>query len=167
MSPAGIPLFYGGSDAETAVREAWEGPTPGREQVTIGRFRNSAPLRVLDLAGLEAVPSLFDERRHLRPTLKFLHAFAERVSAPVRSAPRAESEVVGYVPTQIVAEFFRTGYTGPGAPLDGILYRSAAHADGVSSALFVKRERCLDAGDDPGVEPAVVLQDFEVWDALP
>lgn len=167
MSPAGIPLFYGAFDAETAARESWTGPVAGKEQVTIGRFTNSERLKVLDLAALQDVPSLFDELRHLRPALKFLRAFSERVSAPVRSVPRSESEAVAYVPTQVVAEFFRNLYAGGGASIDGIVYRSAASVGGVCCALFVDRERCLDHGASVGDEAALVLEDFVVWAALP
>jgi hypothetical protein len=167
MSPPGIALFYGAFDPETAAREAWGGPEPGREVVTIGRFENSAPLRILDLAALPEVPSLFDDSRHLRTALRFLHAFSERVSGAVRTAPRSVREFVEYVPTQIVSEFFRTSYVSEGAALDGIVYRSAEHADGVCCALFIPRERCIDAGADPGVAAALVLEDFEIWEALP
>jgi Zn ribbon nucleic-acid-binding protein len=59
MSPAGIPLFYGAFDADTAVREAWAGPAPSRELVSVGRFTNSATLAVIDLAALPETRSRF------------------------------------------------------------------------------------------------------------
>ncbi len=166
MSPAGIALFYGALDAETAARESWTGPAPGNEQVTVGRFTNSEPLVVIDLAGLPDVPTLFEEANHMRATLKFLHAFSTRISEPVRTAPRSENEVIEYVPSQIVSEYFRAAYEGEGAPLAGILYRSAAHEGGICCALFTPRERCLDAGADLGEGVALVLEDVAVWTAL-
>jgi hypothetical protein len=167
MSPPGIALFYAAFDPETATREAWSGPEPGKEEVTIGRFMNSTPLSVLDLAALPAVPDLFDESRHLRTALRFLHAFSERVSGAVRTAPRSVHEFVEYVPTQIVSEYFRTNYVSEGAFLDGILYRSAERPGGICCALFVPRERCVDRGADIGVGSALVFQDAEVRRELP
>ncbi len=66
---------------------------------------------MIDLAALPEIPSIFDEaRRHLRPPLRFLHEFSWRISAPVRTAARTEAEMVEYVPTQIVSEYFRTTF---------------------------------------------------------
>jgi hypothetical protein len=107
MSPAGIPLFYGAFDADTAMREAWAGPAAGKELVSVGRFANSEPLPVIDLASIPEIPSIFDkDHRYLRPPLWFLYEFSERISAPVRKAARSESEMIAYVPTQIVSEYF-------------------------------------------------------------
>jgi hypothetical protein len=171
MSPAGIPLFYGAFDADTAVREAWAGPAPDHELVSVGRFANSAPLRVIDLASLPPIPSIFDEDlRHLRPPLWFLFEFSGRISAPVRTAARSEAEMVEYVPTQIVSEYLRTTFARDygEAAVHGLLYRSAAHEGGICCALFIAREDCVDA--DSGQEggwPVLVLDHTEVRDRLP
>jgi hypothetical protein len=87
-------------------------------------------------------------------------------SSVTTAASAVGSEVIAYVPTQVVAEFFRTVYAEEGAPLNGVIYRSAPHARGVCCALFVERERCLDRGATLDGEPALVLEDFEVWDGL-
>lgn len=169
MSPAGIALFYGSFDADTAVRESWAGPAAGRELVSVGRFRNSTPLQVIDLASLPEIPSIFDEElRHLRPPLWFLYQFSSRISAPVRTAARTEAETVEYVPTQIVSEYFRTTFVRDyGQAVRGLLYRSAAREGGICCALFVAREDCVDAsGADPG-RPLLVLEGAELHDRLP
>jgi hypothetical protein len=168
MSPAGIPLFYGALDADTAIREVWAGPAPGRELVSVGRFATSAPRAVIDLASLPATPSIFDEeRRHLRPALWFLHEFSRRISAPVRSAPGSQEERVEYVPTQIVSEYFRTTFARDwGRPIQGILYGSAVSEGGVCCALFVAREECYDDAP-PDDRAALVLETSEVRDQLP
>ena len=141
MSAAGIPLFYGAFDGDTVVREIWAGPTAGKELVSVGRFANTAPLAVIDLAALPEIPSIFDEElRHLRPALWFLYEFSQHISAPVRAAAPTEREGIEYVPTQIVSEYFRTTFgTDYGQPVSGLLYRSAAHGGGVCCALFVSR----------------------------
>jgi len=169
MSPAGIPLFYGAFDADTAVTEVWAGPSPDRELASVGRFATSAPLPVIDLASLPEIPSIFDEgRRHLRPPLWFLYEFSARISAPVRTAARSESEMVEYVPTQIVSEYFRTAFASDyGQTVQGLLYKSAANEGGVCCALFIPREDCVDdAGVDLG-RPLLVLAGVEVHDRLP
>jgi Zn ribbon nucleic-acid-binding protein len=167
MSPSGIPLFYGALDADTAVREAWAGPASGCEVVSVGRFTNSGPLLVIDLASLPAIPSIFDEdRRHLRPLLRFLHEFADRISAPVRTAARSETELVEYIPTQVVSEYFRTAFANDhGRAVQGLLYRSAANGGGCCCALFVKREDCLDGALTGHL--CLVLEGAEVRRQLP
>lgn len=163
MSPAGIAHFYGSFDAETAIAEVFEAPSPGRV-VTIGRFTAATALPIVDLAALQDVPSIFDaERRHLRPVIRFLREFSERVSEPVNTPARSEQEVVAYVPTQIVSEYFRTIFSRehPGAVL-GLIYRSARRDGGISCALFVPAARCFDAADfvEDG-EAALVLEAVE------
>lgn len=52
--------------------------------MSIGVFRSVRDLRVLDLAQLRDIPSVFDtERRHLIHPLRFLHAFANDLSKPI------------------------------------------------------------------------------------
>ncbi len=168
MSPAGIPLFYGATEADTAIREVWEGPSSGRELVSVGRFETSAPLAVIDLASLPPTPSIFDEdRRYMRPAFWFLHEFVRRISAPVRSAPGSQTERVEYVPTQIVSEYFRTTFAREwGQPVQGLLFRSAVREDGVCCALFLTRDDCYDdAAPDDGF--GLVYKDADVRDQLP
>jgi hypothetical protein len=59
MSPAGIPLFYGAQDPETAVREA-NGRSRTSNLVTIAEFETSRDCQIVDFARLRPVPSLFD-----------------------------------------------------------------------------------------------------------
>jgi hypothetical protein len=163
MSPAGIAHFYGAFDAETAIAEVWDGPSAGREVLTVGRFTNPTALPVIDLARLPEVPSLFDaERRHLRPVIRFLREFSKSISEPVNTPARSEQEVVAYVPTQIVSEYFRTIFGRDYPPVLGLVYRSARRDEGVSCVLFVPRDGCVDAGaplsDDT---PALVLEGVE------
>lgn len=169
MSPAGIPLFYGAIDADTAVHEAWAGPTVGRERASVACFTNSAPLPVIDLASLPEIPSIFDEDlRHLRPPLWFLYEFSERISAPVRAAARTEAEMVEYVPTQIVSEYFRTTFARDyGSPVRGLLYKSAALDGGICCALFVSPDDCVDAAGVGLCQLLLVLEGVEVRDHLP
>ena len=163
MSPAGIAHFYGAFDGETAIAEVWDGPRAGKEVVSVGRFTSPSALPIVDLARLPQVPSLFDaERRHLRPVICFLREFSERVSEPVNTPARSEQEVVAYVPTQIVSEYFRTIFGRDYPRVLGLVYKSARRTDGLSCVLFVSRDRCVDAGISvPDDETAMLLADVE------
>jgi hypothetical protein len=58
MSPAGIPMFYGATDPDTAFAEtAAHSDRPG---ATAGAFMTSRPCLVVDFTRLLAVPSTFD-----------------------------------------------------------------------------------------------------------
>jgi HEPN/RES N-terminal domain 1/RES domain len=159
MSPAGIPLFYGAMDTETAVAEVWEGPEEGREAITVGRFTTTAPLSVIDLARVPEIPSIFDERgRELRGPLRFLHRFSRIVSEPVNRPPRSEQEAVEYVPTQVVTDYFRNMFElEHGRPIKGLVYRSARRDGGTCCALFIEREAFGDAGKGGASADAVIV----------
>jgi HEPN/RES N-terminal domain 1/RES domain len=58
MSPAGIPMFYGATDQETAFAETAAHDT--RPWATAGAFRTSRPCLVVDFTRLPTVPSMFD-----------------------------------------------------------------------------------------------------------
>jgi len=97
-----------------------------------------------------------------RPVIRFLHEFGERVSEPVNTPARSEQEVVSYVPTQIVSEYFRTIFGRDYPPVLGLVYQSARREGGVSCVLFVSRDGCLDGGASlPDDEVALVLEGVE------
>jgi hypothetical protein len=148
MAAAGISMFYGAVDEETAVAEV-EAHTQQRDgrSVTAAQFVTARDLSVIDLTELPPVPSIFDEeRRALRKATRFLHHFASEVSKPLPSLGR---EDVDYVPTQIVTEFVRDVLRTPeGESYMGIVYRSAARLDGLSCVLFVDANGCCEFEDD-------------------
>ena len=159
MSPAGVPMFYGAYQLDTAKAETLD---PGQHEgqiMSIGTFRAVRDLQVLDLANLPDIPSVFDvENHYLIHPLRFLHAFAEDIAKPIERDGR---EHIEYVPTQIVTEYFRRVFRGPDkASLDGIIYRSARHVGGNAFVLFCENSQCLEpeAEVDPWDEPMVRLQ---------
>ena len=134
MSPAGIPMFYGCADEETALRET----AAGSGCYAIGQFETLRETAILDLTALPAVPGLFAESPDgaevpPRRALRFLHHIAQEVSRPIERGDRVHVE---YVPTQVVTEFIRTQATSDGSKLDGIRYESSVHAGHVSYVLF-------------------------------
>ena len=86
MSPAGIPMFYGSFEADTAFKEIVDisGSRRGKI-VSIATFKTLKKLRVLDLGHLPEVPSLFDtSSRHLRSSLIFMRHFREEFRKPIK-----------------------------------------------------------------------------------
>lgn len=138
MSPAGIALFYGSADLETAIAEV-ANHTDG-DTITAGLFETSGSIRVIDLTNLEAVPSMFDETRgYLRRPLLFLHRFVEEVRKPARR----DWEHLDYVPTQVMTEYLLHIYF-EGRAVKGLLYPSA-QTGRASVVLQVANEQCCDA----------------------
>jgi hypothetical protein len=79
------------------------------------------------------MPSLFDDTQaHNRQEIGFLRDLAVDIAKPVARDDRVHIE---YVPTQIVAEYFRTIARVDDRPLDGIAWNSGV-ADGKSLVLF-------------------------------
>ena len=134
MSPAGIPMFYGCDEEETALREI--ATRPGH--FAIGTFETLREATILDLTALPPVPGLFAEvpdgaEVPPRRALRFLHHIADEVSRPIERGDRVHVE---YVPTQVVTEFICTQATSDGSRIDGIKYGSSVHLGHASYVLF-------------------------------
>nr|BEK71511.1 hypothetical protein KPHV_87380 [Kitasatospora purpeofusca] len=118
MSPAGIPMFYGAFDQETAVQEVAQG-TPMR--LAAGAFELSHSCTVVDFTQLPPVPSMFDpEYGRLARALTFLHQFVSQMATPVD--PKRDH--IDYIPTQVVAEYLMKVFN-PDRPVHGIVYASS------------------------------------------
>lgn len=143
MSPAGIPMFYGALDQETARAETFDLALHAGMTLSVGTFLPVRDLTLLNLADLPPVPSVFDADRakYIHP-LRFLEAFAADISQPIARDGR---EHIEYVPTQIVTEFFRRIFRLPdGSAIDGIIYGSAKNADGKAVVLFCENQQCVE-----------------------
>lgn len=166
MSPAGIPMFYGAEDVETALAELRLEAHPRR--ATVAAWSTARELAYLDLVDVE-VYSLFDMTgRAQRPWRLFLRRFAEEAAQPVS----ADAGGIDYVPTQIVTEFVRHELLdGDGSPVRGIRYRSAARPGGVSWVLFVDAAGCVvaapgweaDPGHWLGMDPSSLRRFQPTW----
>lgn len=137
MSPAGIPLFYGAGDVDTAILEvAVHAPT---SCVTVARFITSRPCLVIDFTELPPVPSMFDfANGHMRRPTAFLHSFVADLAAPAR----ANFEQIDHVPTQVMTEYLLRIRFG-GGQIAGLLYPSAMNGR-MSAVLDVKNDDCVD-----------------------
>ena len=144
MSPAGIPMFYGAFDAETAYQETMDETKDKKDKAAfIAAFETLRPMTVLSLNNLPTVPSIFDgANNHLRSSIIFLRSFSEEVSKPIS---KDGFEHIEYVPTQVFTEYVRHFFkSGDSGSIDGILYPSSKHDGGVSCVLFVDNGQCCD-----------------------
>jgi hypothetical protein len=153
MSSAGIPVFYGALDLETARLEtlAHAAAGGGEEKVRVcwGTFRTITPFRLIDLMSLPPVPGFFSPDRANREPIGFLRSFVEDVARPIPPDGREHSE---YAPTQVVSEYFRHMYRSrDGLRADGILYPSS-RTGGAACVLFVGATECCDFADWDGTD---------------
>jgi hypothetical protein len=144
MSPAGIPMFYGAFDNETALAEA---AGEVGKLATIAKFTTMKKFKVLDLTKLPYVPSIFDrEGRNNRSAIYFMRDFLKDLSKPIT---KNGTEHIEYVPTQIVTEYFRHIFKDSGnGKIKGIIYPSSVSNDGKSCVLFFTSENCIDNKSD-------------------
>lgn len=137
MSPAGIVMFYGSEDRETAVAEIDDDPRMG---MAVGTFRTTRDATVLDLTRLPRRLGFFEQQSDSddrdRHAIDFLHHFVASLAVKVK---RGKREHIDYVPTQVVTEWFRTAFRHRRKAIDGIRYLSAQRPGGKSLVLFANR----------------------------
>ena len=150
MSPAGIAMFYGADDERTAIAEVYDESkdNEGTSKASVGTFRPSRPLRLVDVSGHISLPSLFDgATRHLREKVRLLRDFAGAIAQPIE---KDRLEHIDYAPTQIVTEYFRHVFpAGEASHIDGVMYQSSRDPSHVCYVLFVDSKHCIDAEDSP------------------
>lgn len=139
MSPAGISMFYGSVEEETALGETI-GNKGDKGIASIATFKLMEELLILDLTSLPPIPSIFEyERLDDRCVLIFIHDFINDLTRPIA---QDESVNVEYIPTQIVTEFFRHIFRYNGSKINGIKYPSSRVEGGASYVLFFGPEFC-------------------------
>lgn len=146
MSPAGIPMFYASDDDETALQETVD----GAGTYVIARFEVTRDILVLDLTDSPRIPSIFEPvsdtaEADPRYELIFLNHFTHEISVAIDRKDRAH---VDYVPTQVVAEYFRAFALEDGRRLDGIRYTSAQRPPHACYALFTGQEHVIPSDED-------------------
>ncbi len=142
MSPAGVPMFYGAEDYETACLETVDRGNATGKVATGGCFKTVVELHILDLADMPPVPSFFDMTQvDLRDELIFMAEFVRDMSQPIERDGR---EHIEYVPTQAFTEYIRWMMkTSDGLPIDGICYRSSKNGRRCY-VLFCQHDACID-----------------------
>lgn len=96
MNPPGISMMYGAETPGLAIAET------RAEHVSIGVFKVTRDVRILDLVNMPNTPGFFSAADRMdRLTLGFLHQFAKLIVQPV---PRDDRVHIDYIPTQIFSE---------------------------------------------------------------
>lgn len=148
MSPAGIPMFYGAEDCDTAILEiAGREADPGYS-ATAGVFQSLRPLHLLDLIFMGKSVSYFAPHgRTWRHRSKFLRYFSREVSKTIR---RDERQHIEYVPTQVFTEYVRHQMrTSEDSPIDGIRYASSISGRPCYVLFFSQKECLMSTSDLP------------------
>jgi hypothetical protein len=144
MSPAGIPMFYGAEDFETAVFEVTSPNDPCTGKSVSGvKFATESDLLMLDLTDIPSTESFFvDWEQSKRMAVSFLDSFANDLSRPIKKDGR---EHIDYVPSQVFTEYIRHELQPlGGGNVMGIKYRSSKNGK-VCCVIFVEQDQCLPA----------------------
>lgn len=151
MNPPGIPMFYGAESRKLAIAEV------RGAKASIGRFRTTRKIRILDLADLPPMPGFFSgAHRNHRLYLSFLHEFTREIVKPV---PRDERTHIDYLPTQVFTEYLREARFG-GKRIDGIRYPSATGEAGANVVLFATQQDFVDVGEE---DPHFIWRRAKPW----
>jgi hypothetical protein len=146
MSPAGIPMFYGAENSDTAVRESLVRTSD--THVSVAAFQATQRFTVVDLTGsnIPTVPSEFDTERFAeRHRILFLRDFIKDLTKPVRET----YEQIDYVPTQILTEYLLKVHQRKQGDIGGLMYTSAVTGK-TCVVLDVPNTRCIDRDDEIG-----------------
>lgn len=163
MSPAGIPMFYGALELDTAIAETVDRKQDKGRVPCVGTFRLRTPLKVVDLGLLPDVPSIFDSRPQATgecAELGFLHSFRDDVSRRIERDDRIHVE---YVPTQVLSEYLRRVFRDEdGWAVHGLMFESAQKPGGQNAVLFIDNEHCVERGDPDPWDGGPVLELIQV-----
>lgn len=143
MSPAGISMFYGAFDVDTAIKETYEPRPNDKKKAICGSFIPVRDLMVIDLSERLYIPSLFDEHeRNKRSYMQFLIDFVSDFTKPIKREDRAH---IDYVPTQIVTEYFRHVFLQKSnGNIDGVIYPSVQNGGQNAIVIFADSDRCVE-----------------------
>ena len=165
MSPAGISMFYGALDLNTAILETFDTDKGSRKKAAYGIFSPVRSLRVLDLTKIPDIPSIFDLARHnIRPGIMFLHDFLKDFTKRIS---KDEKPHIEYVPTQVVTEYFRHIFrTATGERLDGIMYPSSKGENQTAVVIFANNDACVEEEDFSIPNALLVLRSYGITELM-
>ena len=117
MSPAGVSMFYGAFDKETAISESIK--SADEKVLVIGEFKTIRELTVVDLTALPTDVSIWMDKWE---GIAFLKSFHKDITQPLLKDAK---EAIEYVPSQIFTEYLRWMFTDKqGRHVDGLMYKS-------------------------------------------
>lgn len=118
MSPAGVSMFYGAFDKETAIEESIKSKV--EICLVVGEFSTIRELNVVDLMKLPNNMSIWMDNWQ---GYSFLKAFHKDITQPLHTDGKEEIE---YVPSQIFTEYLRWMFKDKsGKNIDGLIYQSS------------------------------------------
>ena len=125
MSPAGVSMFYGSFDEETARKECTpQSRHDGKGRFLIGRFIQRRSLLLIDLTALPR-PSFWHQKRDTREALAFMHIFHNEITKRIKPDDRIHTE---YIPSQVFTEYLRYVFKLEGEiSVDGMIYKSSVN----------------------------------------
>jgi hypothetical protein len=136
MNAAGIAVFYGALELDTAIAELR--PAVG-SLVCAAKFKLSRPIHVLDLTRFSRQGKrldIFAKNQILRTEQwSFMQSFANEISKPILPS----DEHLEYVPAQVVAEYLTQQslrWHGSEIVPDGIIFHSAQRLGGNNIAVM-------------------------------
>lgn len=141
MSAAGISMFYGAFDLNTAQSETLIRSDLSRPYFTLAEFGPLQDLQVIDLSKLPYVSPFDQSRWELYDRIEFLNKFLEDFTKPIM---RDGKEHVDYIPTQVVTEFLRDKFHRRNEHrIDGIIYPSSKNSRENACVLFMNHYESL------------------------
>ena len=151
MSPAGISMFYGAFDIETAIKETYEQCETDKKAI-VGVFEPIRSMSVIDLSERLYIPSLFDEhKRENRDYMRFLFDFIDDFTKPIERNDRVH---VNYVPTQVVTEYLRYIFKAE-SRIDGVIYPSSKNNGEKAIVIFANPDQCVEI-DEASTDGAIL-----------
>lgn len=136
MNAAGIAVFYGATEKETAIAELR--PAVG-SLISLAAFRVHRPIHVLDLTRFNHAGKqldIFAKNQMMRATQwAFMQSFASEISQPILPG----DEHLEYVPAQVVAEYLTNQpvrWRGSDVTPEAIIFRSAQRDGGKNIAVM-------------------------------
>lgn len=157
LSPAGISMFYGAFEKETAIIEIVDMNKPD-SFVTVGQFTNLKPIKLIDFTKLQWI-SLFDTENELkRKTYVLLYRFIMDLKAPISNDG---SQHIDYIPTQIVTEYLKNSYTTENnEEIHGLIYPSSKRKNYKNVVLFFNKNQITDNKDE--TDKYLLLQSYQI-----
>ncbi len=141
MSPAGVSMFYGAFDQETAILESSPDGKPSDLPHAIGIFRTTKDLTILDLTNLPETSFWLEGFE----SFEFLHSFNNEITKEIKRDDRIHQE---YIPAQVFTEYLRYIHKLPdGKKLDGLKYKSSLMGAKENIVLFYDQKTSKDILD--------------------
>jgi len=161
MNPPAISYGYFAYSERTAVLEVCETPPT---ELSLGNFKLKTPVMAIDLTCIPNPPSIFDVEKMLdRDAILFFKSFVNAIATPVAKKGK---QVIDYVPSQILSEYFYQIFRIKADQLIGaLLYPSSLDPGGINIVIFPPRN-ILDSWETVFELRSVKKIIFENWESF-